>query len=446
MAALTAPDPAGDGPLAGIRIIDMTNVIMGPFATHILADMGADVIKVEGPEGDSFRGYRPARHEGMAGAFLHLNRNKRSVMLDLKTAAGRIVLDRLIATADVFLHALRPKAVARLGYDEAAVRARKPDIIYCGAYGFAADGPYGDKAAYDDLIQAGSGLAALHVPARGEPAYMPTVLCDKLAGQAIAYAVLAALFHRLRTGIGQAIEVPMFETTVEFAFIEHLGGFGFLPELGKPGFRRVLDKFRKPYRTADGYACILPYSDRNWRDFFDFTGPHRVHGRPPLRQARRPGAKHRNPLSGHRGPRRLCAVILPTGWRSATRVSIPCMPVLALEDLPDDPHLKAVGFFGEAEHPHRRRLPHPAQPRDIQPDAQPLAPPRAPAGRAYPRIAGRTGPGRARTGDDIMTDQIHFSVTEGVATIVLNRVERNERLYLRNDRGLDRRTCPLPHG
>ena len=347
--ALSGPDSTADGPLAGIRIIDMTNVIMGPFATHILADMGADVIKVEGPDGDSFRGYRPARHEGMAGAFLHLNRNKRSVMLDLKTASGRTVLDRLIGTADVFLHALRPKAVARLGYDEAAVRARKPDIIYCGAYGFAADGPYGDKAAYDDLIQAGSGLAALHVPARGEPAYMPTVLCDKLAGQAIAYAVLAALFHRLRTGIGQAIEVPMFETTVEFAFIEHLGGFGFLPALGKPGFRRVLDKFRKPYRTADGYACILPYSDRNWRDFFDFTGRTEFMGDPRYDKL---ADRVQNIETLYQAIEAEAPLRSTADWVAfCDRVSIPCMPVLALEDLPDDPHLKAVGFFGEAQHP-----------------------------------------------------------------------------------------------
>jgi crotonobetainyl-CoA:carnitine CoA-transferase CaiB-like acyl-CoA transferase len=315
--------------------------------------MGADVIKVEGPEGDSFRGYRPLRHPGMSGQFLHLNRNKRSVMLDLKTAAGRAVLDRLIDTADVFVHALRPKAIARLGYAEAAVRARKPDIIYCGAYGFAADGPYGDKAAYDDLIQAGSGLAALHIPSRGEPAYMPTVLCDKLAGQAIAYSILAALFHRERTGVGQAIEVPMFETTVEFAFIEHLGGFGFLPPLGQPGFRRVLDKFRKPYRTADGYACILPYSDRNWVDFFDFTGRTAFKGDPryTLLADRVQHIEVLYEVIEAEAPRHTTAE-----WVAfCDRVSIPCMPVLALEDLPDDPHLQAVGFFGEAEHPTEGR-------------------------------------------------------------------------------------------
>jgi crotonobetainyl-CoA:carnitine CoA-transferase CaiB-like acyl-CoA transferase len=337
------------GPLHGVRIIDLTNVIMGPFATHILADMGADVIKVESPEGDSFRNYHPHRHAKMSGSFLHLNRNKRSVVLDLKTATGREALDRLIGTADVFLHALRPKAIAKLGYGEQAVRARQPGIIYCGAYGFGADGPYGDKAAYDDLIQAGSGLAALHIPARGEPAYMPTVLCDKLAGQAIAYSILAALFHRERTGVGQAIEVPMFETTVEFAFIEHLGGFGFIPPLGQPGFRRVLDKFRKPYRTADGYACILPYSDRNWQDFFDFTGRSEFKDDPRFSRL---AERVQNIEILYAAVEVEAALHSTADWVAfCDRVSIPCMPVLAQADLADDPHLQAVGFFGTAQHP-----------------------------------------------------------------------------------------------
>jgi crotonobetainyl-CoA:carnitine CoA-transferase CaiB-like acyl-CoA transferase len=338
-----------DGPLKGVRIVDLTNVIMGPFATHILADMGADVIKVESPEGDSFRNYLPNRHAKMSGSFLHLNRNKRSVVLDLKTAPGREALDRLIDTADVFVHALRPQAIAKLGYDEAVVRARKPDIIYCGAYGFGAAGPYGNKAAYDDLIQAGSGLAALHMTARGEPAYMPTVLCDKLTGQAMAYSILAALFHRERTGIGQAIEVPMFETTIEFGFIEHLHGFGFIPPLSEPGFRRVLDKFRKPYKTADGYACILPYSDANWQAFFDFTGRTEFKGDPRFTRLE----------SRVQNIEILYATVEVEAVHHSTaewvafcdRVSIPCMPVIAQADLPDDPHLQAVGFFGTAQHP-----------------------------------------------------------------------------------------------
>lgn len=342
-----------DGPLGGIRVIDLTNVIMGPFATHILADLGADVIKIESAEGDSFRSYRPNRNEGMAGGFLHLNRNKRSVELDLKEARDAAALRKLIATADVFVHSLRPKAIRKLGlgYDE--VRAIRPDIIYCGAYGFGEKGPYRDKAAYDDIIQAGSGLAALHMASRNEPAFMPTVLCDKLSGQAIAYAVMAALFQRERGGGGQAIEVPMFETTAEFAYIEHLLGFAFEPPLGPPGYRRVVSPLRKPFRTADGYMCILPYSDRNWRDFFDFIG------QPALKDDARffPLIERVSHLDELYELIEREALRKPTAvWvEFCDEVSIPCMPVLSLEDLPDDPHMQAVGMFGQAEHPSEGR-------------------------------------------------------------------------------------------
>ncbi len=338
-----------DGPLGGVRVLDLTNVIMGPFATHILADLGADVIKIESGEGDSVRSYRPNRHDGMAGSFLHLHRNKRSIVLDLKQAFGMAALERLITTADVFVHSLRPKAIEKLGLGYDAVRAIKPDIVYCGAYGFGEKGPYRDKAAYDDIIQAGSGLAALHVASRGEPAFMPTVLCDKLSGQAIAYSVMAALFQRERGGGGQAIEVPMFETSAEFAYIEHLLGFAFEPPLGPPGYARVVGSWRKPYRTKDGYMCILPYSDQNWRDFFDFIG------RPELKSDVRffPLVDRVAHLETLYALIELEAPKRPTAeWGAfCDQVSIPCMPVLSLEQLPDDPHMKAVGMFGRAEHP-----------------------------------------------------------------------------------------------
>jgi crotonobetainyl-CoA:carnitine CoA-transferase CaiB-like acyl-CoA transferase len=338
-----------DGPLGGIRVIDITNVIMGPFATHILADLGADVIKVESAEGDSFRSYRPNRNEGMAGGFLHLNRNKRSIVLDLKEASGKAALQKLIATADVFVHSLRPKAIEKLGLGYDAVCAIRPNIVYCGAYGFGEKGPYRDKAAYDDIIQAGSGLAALHIPSRGEPAFMPTVLCDKLSGQVIAYSVMAALFQRERGGGGQAIEVPMFETTAEFAYIEHLLGFAFEPPLGPTGYVRVVSPRRKPFRTADGYMCILPYSDRNWRDFFEFVGRADLKADPrfyPLTER----VAHLETLY---------ELIEAEASKRSTdewltfcdEVSIPCMPVLSLEQLPDNEHMKAVGMFGYAEHP-----------------------------------------------------------------------------------------------
>jgi crotonobetainyl-CoA:carnitine CoA-transferase CaiB-like acyl-CoA transferase len=338
-----------EGPLAGVRVVDLTTVIMGPFGTGILADLGAEVIKVEGPEGDSLRAYQPQRGVGMSGAFLNLNRNKRGICLDLKTAAGRAALDRLLATADVFIHNLRPGAIGRLGFAYERVRQIRPDIVYCAAHGFGSDGPYAEKAAYDDIIQAGSGVAALYQAVHGEPAYAPTVLCDKLAGQAIAYSVMAALYQRANGGGGQAIEVPMFETAIAFNIVEHFGGFAFRPPLGPPGFARVMSPQRKPYRTTDGYVCVLPYSDRNWLDFYDFTGRQEYRDDPRF-QTLAERVQHIDVL--------YCMVEEEAARRSTTewvsfcdRANIPCMPVTALEDLPEDPHVQAVGLFREMTHP-----------------------------------------------------------------------------------------------
>ncbi len=342
-----------DGPLSGVRVIDLTNVIMGPLATHILADMGADVIKVESADGDLFREYKPARSPGMYGAFLHLNRNKRSIVLDLKDARERETLDALIATADVFVHALRPKAIERLGYTYAKVRAIKEDIVYCGAYGFGADGPYGDKAAYDDLIQAGSGMAATFVPLDGVPRYIPNVVCDKLAGQAMAYAILAALYRRATTGAGDEIEVPMFETAIEFLAIENFSGYAFEPPLSDFGFPRMRAKSRKPYKTLDGYACILPYSDANWREFFAFTGNDELGADPRYAKL---GERLQHIEELYALLEREAAKRPTSAWvEFCDRVSIPCMPVLRFEELADDPHVRAVGLFSDEIHPTEGR-------------------------------------------------------------------------------------------
>ena len=347
------PPDFGAGPLDGIRVLDISNVIMGPYATRILADMGADVIKIEAPDGDLVRQVGPHRRPGLGGSFLQLNRNKRSVVLDLKTEEARAALRRLVPGTDVFFHALRPDTIARLGFDFDSVRALNPDIVYCGAYGFGAGGPYARKPAYDDVIQAGSGFAALCGEVTGAPAYVPTVVCDKLAGQAIAYAVLAGLLQRARGGGGQAIEVPMFETAIEFLTPEHLAGAAFDPPLGRFGYNRVLSALRRPYRRRDGHACILPYSNRNWRDFFEFIG------RPELAGEERYGTialRARNveelyALVGEEAPKRTNAEWLAF----CDRASIPCMPVMSFEDLYDDPHVKAVGLFEIVEHPTEGR-------------------------------------------------------------------------------------------
>jgi crotonobetainyl-CoA:carnitine CoA-transferase CaiB-like acyl-CoA transferase len=285
----------------------------------------------------------------MSGGFLNLNRNKRSVCLDLKQPACREALDQLIRGADAFVHNLRPAVMARLGYGYEQVKALKPDIVYCAAHGFGSDGPCGDKAAYDDIIQATSGLAALFEHTKGEPTYVPTVVCDKLTGQAIAYAVLAALLHRLRGGGGQQIEAPMFETSVEFNLVEHMGGLAFRPPEGPAGFPRVLNPQRKPYRTRDGHICLLPYSDRNWADFFAFTGRRELEGDPRFATL---ADRARNIGDLYRMVEEEAAKRTTAEWVAfCDGANIPCAPVMRFDDLPEDLHVRAVGLFQDAVHP-----------------------------------------------------------------------------------------------
>jgi crotonobetainyl-CoA:carnitine CoA-transferase CaiB-like acyl-CoA transferase len=337
------------GPLSGIRILDLTTVIMGPFGTRILADMGADVIKIEGPDGDSFRTYPPYVSKGMGGSILNLHRNKRSIYLNLKEPNGKAALDVLIASSEVLIHNLRPGAAQRLGLNWESVGKINPGIILCAARGFSSQGPYGHKAAYDDLMQASSGFAALFDKVYGEPRYAPTSWCDKVAGQAIAYAVLGAFVHRLRTGCGQPVEVPMFEVCVDFMLVEHFGAMAFEPAKGPPGFKRQLARGRKPYPTADGWACILPYSNKNWKDFFNFVG----------RSGQAQDARFASLDSRVAHIEELYEIVEAEVRRFSTAdwmqfcddAGIPAMPVLAFEDIPKDEHVIATKMFEVVEHP-----------------------------------------------------------------------------------------------
>ncbi|MBW4332322.1 CoA transferase [Stakelama sp. CBK3Z-3] len=336
--------------LEGVRILDLTTVIMGPYATHILADLGADVIKIEPPAGDSARQHPPHGAPGLPGIFMNLNRNKRSVVLDLKTPEGRHALDRLIATCDVLVHNLRAHVMERLGFDYQHCSSIKPDIIYCAAYGFGAAGPYGSLPAYDDLIQAASGFSALSTPITGSPSYAPAVIFDKISGQAIANAILAALFDRARTGLGQDIEVPMFETAIEFNLMEAFAGAAFVPPKGKPGYTRIQIPERRPFRTADGYACIMPYSDANWQDFFTFAGRSELIGDPRYMRLEDRSSQ----FSFLYGLIEQTAPLHSTEeWRVFCGVhNIPFMPMIDLENIFDDPHVREVGLFETVEHPH----------------------------------------------------------------------------------------------
>jgi crotonobetainyl-CoA:carnitine CoA-transferase CaiB-like acyl-CoA transferase len=337
------------GPLEGVRIVDLTTVVLGPYATRILADLGADVIKVETLAGDQTRHYKPLKHEGMAGYFLNLNRNKRSISIDLKTPDGMAILKRLVSGADAFVHNMRQQAADRLGLGYEGVRALNPDIVYCAAVGFGSAGPYSGRAAYDDVIQAGSGLAGLHAMVHGEPAFAPTVLCDKITGQTVAYAVMGALLQQAKGGGGQAVEVPMLETAAEFALVEHMHGATFEPPLGEIGFKRVLSRYRKPFRTADGYMCILPYSDSNWADFFRFTERTEFLGDPRFRVLA-DRVQHIDLLYAlveEEAPR-----FTNAEWQAfCDRVSIPCMPVKSLDEVLHDEHLAAVQMFSMEQHP-----------------------------------------------------------------------------------------------
>ncbi len=338
------------GPLHGIRVIDLSTILVGPYGTQLLGDMGADIIKVEEPpEGDATRTLGESRHPGMSGLFLNSNRNKRSIALDLKKEAAKEALRRLIETADVFVHNMRPKAIARLGFTYEEVTAVKSDIVYCGAYGYSIKGPYSNNPAYDDMIQGSSGLAALFARTSGEARFVPTVMADKITGMMISQSVAMALLHRERTGEGQAIEVPMFELMVSFLMVEHLFGRAFEPPLGPVGYPRLVTGTRKPHKTKDGYICVLPYSDRHWQLFFDIVG------REDLKSDERfhsHGARLKHIDTLYEFMEAEIAKRDSAEWlKKLGEAQIPAMPVLDVEDLFDDPQIKAFGLFERHEHP-----------------------------------------------------------------------------------------------
>lgn len=260
------------GPLEGVRVIDLATVVMGPYAAQILGDLGADVVKVESPTGDSTRRSVPRRGDGMGALALNVNRNKRSVMLDLKTEGGKNDLHRLLADADVLVTNMRPGALARLGFDYESLKDRYPSLVYTSAQGFRSDSDLADHAAYDEIVQAASGLTDLMRRATGKANYVPTILADKVCALTIVYSTLAAVVHLRATGEGQHIEVPMTDTMLAFNLVEHLGGHTFEPPVGPTGFYRSLSANHGAVQTKDGWACILPYSPANVHDFFDASG------------------------------------------------------------------------------------------------------------------------------------------------------------------------------
>jgi len=337
------------GPLDGVRVLDLTSVVLGPLATQTMGDLGADVIKIEAPAGDTTRYTGPSRSDDMAALFMGLNRNKRSVVLDLKGADARTALWRLIDSADVFIHSIRPKAIERLGFGYDDVLARNPRIIYAGVHGYGMDGPYAGAPAYDDVIQGRSGTADLMARLTGEPRYLPVIMAVMTCALVAAYSVMAALYEREKSGRGQFVEIPMFETMAAFNLAEHLFGHTFDPPEGPMGYSRVLAPWRRPYPTRDGYVCMLAYTDIQWRRFWDAVGKPELIDDPRFvtLSSRSDNIEELYRIAGE------CLADRPTAEWVGTlgALDIPVAPITTLEQLAEDAHLSAVGFFRKADHP-----------------------------------------------------------------------------------------------
>lgn len=332
----------GTGPLAGVRVVDLTAMVMGPYCTQIMADMGADVIKVEPPDGDVTRQVSVGPAPGMSGVFVNVNRGKRSVVLDLRSDEGKDTLRRLVERADVFIHSMRSKAVARLGFGYEDVAAVNPAIVYTNCYGYSRRGPDGDLTAYDDTIQAECGLPAVQEMLTGEASYVGTILADKVSGLTALYATVMALFHRERTGEGQEVEIGMFETMASFMLVEHANGALFDPPLGPAIYPRTVARDRRPYRTRDGYISALVYNDKQWSAFVEAVRP--AWASDPRFATLEQRARHVDTVYALLGE--TFGERTTREWLELLRaLDIPAAPIRSPADLFDDPHLKAVGLF-----------------------------------------------------------------------------------------------------
>jgi formyl-CoA transferase len=338
------------GPLSGIKVLDMTSVVMGPYATQFLGDYGADVIKVESPEGDVARQIGPMKSPKMGPIFLNSNRSKRSIVLDLKQPAGREALLKIASTADVVVYNVRPQAMRRLKLGFEDFLKVNPAIVYAGLFGFGQDGPYAGKPAYDDLIQGAATLPSLiGLSSGGAPRYVPTALADRVVGLTAIGAILACIIDRDRTGRGQQIDVPMFETMVGFVLADHLGGLSFEPPLDRGGYARQLSPERRPFQTADGFICVVIFTDAQWQRFFDLAD------RPDLKtDPRFSSIASRTQFVDllYAELRAVFSTRSTLEWRDLLEeADIPAMPLYDVQGVLADEHLSATKFFGLAEHP-----------------------------------------------------------------------------------------------
>lgn len=338
-----------NGPLAGVRIVDMSTVVLGPFATMILGDLGAEIIKVEAGSGDIMRHAGPTPVPGMGPIFTTLNRNKQSVVIDAKSDEGKAALTELLKTADVFFHNVRMAGMDRLGFGYDAVKAIKPDIVYVHCAGYGAGGPYETRQAYDDLIQVASGFAELNqLRDGGDPAYVPSLVADKTVGLFAVYATLAGMYHHARTGEGQFIQVPMLESFTFFHLVENLYGECWMPGNGKMAYTRSVNPRRKPYATQDGYIGIVPYSDDQWRQFFEIGERPGVFDDPRFADYK---SRTENVAELYALIEEVAATKTTDEWLELlSEAQIPAMRFNKGADVLKDPHLTAVEFFTERQH------------------------------------------------------------------------------------------------
>ncbi|MEX2423245.1 MAG: CoA transferase [Acidimicrobiia bacterium] len=350
--------------LSDVRVVDLSTIVLGPYATSILGDMGADVIKVEPPGGDLYRAAAPARHPGMGAPFLTINRNKRSICIDLTNPGGQIILGRLVDTADVVIHNMLPRTARKLGVDADTLRTGRPRLIHCVTPGFGSSGPDAHAPAYDDVIQGRMGLAGLMADAAGVPHFVPTTMADKITGLSAAIAVLGALHHRERTGEGATVEVPMLETMAAFLLAEHMGGRAFDPPLGPPGYNRLLNPHRRPHATSDGHIVLLPYSERHWRALMGLVDE------PGWADAEWVFDAHARALridELYALVSRLIATRSTGQWLEVLAAKgIPAGPVASLDDLFEDPQLIETDFFRRVDHPTEGSLVEPRHPASFE--------------------------------------------------------------------------------
>ena len=343
---MTSP-ASHSGPLSGVRVVDLTSMVFGPYATQIMADMGADVIKIEPPAGDDTRFVSAGPEAGLSGVFVNVNRGKRSVVLNLREEEGKSALRALIGTADVFIHSMRGKAIAKLGFDYEAVKAIKPDIVYTNCYGYSRRGPERDKPAYDDTIQAECGIPYVQGLMTGKPDFVATILADKVGGLTALYATILALFHKARTGEGQEVEVGMFETMASFMLVEHANGAIFEPPLGPAHYHRVVARNRKPYATKDGHIAALVYNDKHWHAFVAAVKPE---WNSPEFDRLEDRAKQIDRVYGLLGG--TFATRTSQEWLDLLeQLNIPAAPLRTTDELFSNAHLNAIGFFEEIDAP-----------------------------------------------------------------------------------------------